>query len=45
MPVNWQNKESIKLFKLACEHYSKSWEKLDYEQQGWVCEQISRQNK
>jgi hypothetical protein len=40
MPVNWKDKESIKKFKLACESYSKPWDKLDYESQGWVSEQI-----
>ena len=40
MPVNWQDKESIKRFKQACELYSKNWDKLDYEEQGWVSEQI-----
>jgi len=40
MPVDWRDKESIKQFKQACERYSKPWDKLDYEEQGWVSEQI-----
>jgi len=40
IPVNWNDKESIKSFKQACERYSKPWDKLDYEAQGWVSEQI-----
>lgn len=44
MPVNWNDKESIKLFKIECERYSKPWDKLSYEEQGWVCEQIMTNN-
>ncbi len=40
IPVNWKDKESIKKFKTACDKYSKAWDKLDYEEQGWICEKI-----
>ena len=40
MPIDWKDKESIKRFKQACDRYTKPWDRLDYEEQGWVCEQI-----
>jgi len=40
IPVDWKDKESIKRFKQACERYTKPWDRLDYEEQGWVCENI-----
>ena len=40
IPVNWKDKISIQNFKSASERYSKSWDKLPYDQQGWVSEQI-----
>lgn len=41
IPVDWNKKESINSFKTASEKYSKPWDRLSYEQQGWVSEQIS----
>jgi hypothetical protein len=39
-PVNWKDKESIKRFRIASDAYAKTWSRLDYEEQGWISEQI-----
>jgi len=41
IPVNWNDKHSIKAFQNAQDKYAKTWSKLSYEDQGWVCEHIS----
>jgi hypothetical protein len=41
IPVDWNNKTSIKQFKNASDLYSKQWSRLNYEGQGLVCEIIT----
>ena len=40
-PVDWNNKDKVKEFRLSLDLYSKSWSKLRYDEQGWVCEKIN----
>lgn len=41
IPVDWNNNVSIKQFKAASDLYSKRWARLNYEEQGLVCEIIT----
>jgi hypothetical protein len=43
IPVDWNNKESIKRFREASDKYAKTWSKLSSEDQGLVCEYISKE--
>lgn len=43
IPVNWNDKESIKQFKLASDKYSKMYSRLDHTDQGWISEQLDIQ--
>lgn len=40
LPVNWEDKESVKQFKLVSDTYSKKYGKLTFEKQGWISEEI-----
>ena len=41
MPVNWNDKASIKSFKEACDAYAKAYNRLSWADQGLVSELIS----
>ena len=45
IPVDWKDKDKIKAFKNSSDHYAKSWSRLNCDEQGWVCEQISNHHK
>lgn len=40
LPINWEDKESIKQFKSVSDTYSKKYGRLTYEEQGWISEEI-----
>jgi hypothetical protein len=41
LPVDWDDPQSVKAFKNALDRYGKSYGRLDWDDQGWVSEQIS----
>jgi len=42
IPVNWNDKTSIKSFKEKSDSYAKFFNKLNYEEQGWITEQFNK---